>query len=78
MPRNSSPTPITLSSREWCSRSDCTTPNCPYRPRKGSSHTTEDLSADCDYFSLSGDGRWGRPLSKQHMSHCKSFKEGSK
>lgn len=76
MPRK--PSPISPSSHEWCSRSDCTTPNCPYRPRKGASHATEDLSSDCDYFSLSGDGRWGRPLSRQHMS-CYNFpKEESK
>ena len=63
---------------EWCSRADCTTPSCPYRPRKGSTRPVQDLSADCDYFSVSEDGRYGRPLSRTIMSHYKPSKEGTK
>ena len=77
MPRNASSSP-TSSVKEWCNRSDCTTPSCPYRPRKNSTHETRDLSADCEYFSLTGDGRYGRPLSKSIMSHNKSEQGGMK
>lgn len=77
MSRDASSIPA-VPTKEWCNRSDCTTPSCPYRPRKNSAHKAHDLSADCEYFSLTGDGRYGRPLSKSIMSHSKLHQGGVK
>lgn len=44
---------------ETCLSKTCTTPRCPFRQKTSKSSVAMDFSTSCDYYSTSGDGRWG-------------------
>lgn len=44
---------------ETCLSKICTTPRCPFRQKSPKASNAMDFSTSCDYYSTSGDGRWG-------------------
>ena len=53
------------SKEEVCISETCTTPNCPFRPKRRTKKTLEegtDFSRECGYYAISGDGRWTKPF----------------